>query len=80
MSLLDQTKEMISDTTITAQVKAKYLAEKSISVFDINVETNDGVVKLAGEVNDYNAIDKAIDIARQINGVKDVINHLTKAD
>lgn len=65
-----------SDTSITAAVKAKLLANSSTSGMDIHVETNHGVVTLSGTVKTEAESDLAERIARDTDGVTDVTNNL----
>lgn len=44
---------------------------------EVNVETFKGVVQLSGFVTSKEAMDKAVDIARGINGVTSVRNDMT---
>lgn len=61
-----------SDTGITATVMAKYVADTSLNVFKINVETHHGVVFLSGTVDNQIQYNQAIHLARQVDGVKGV--------
>jgi osmotically-inducible protein OsmY len=69
--------ESIDDASITAQVKATLLSHRSTGVLRTKVETNDGVVTLAGEAR--NAAEKSLvtKLVEDINGVKSVVNNMT---
>lgn len=62
----------VDDTWITTKVKSSLLADTDVAGLQINVDTLNGVVTLAGEVEQQAQIDKAISIARGIKGVTDV--------
>jgi hyperosmotically inducible protein len=62
----------VTDTWITTKVKADLLATENVSGLDIKVETVDGVVTLSGAVANKSQKDKAIAVAKQIKGVKQV--------
>ena len=62
----------VTDTWITTKVKADLLATENVSGLDIKVETVDGVVTLTGAVASQAQKDKAVEVARQIKGVKRV--------
>ncbi len=62
----------VTDTWITAKVKADLLATENVSGLDIKVETVDGKVSLTGAVANQSQKDKAIEVAKNIKGVKDV--------
>lgn len=68
----NESAQPVSDTWITTKVKAELLAAKGVTGTDINVETVNGVVKLSGHVDGKTEADKAIEIARKIDGVKKV--------
>lgn len=70
------TGEYIDDSVITAKVKAAILKEPSLNVAEINVETFKGTVQLSGFVRDSKDVDKAVEIARNVTGVKSVKNDL----
>ncbi|HSJ74916.1 MAG TPA: BON domain-containing protein [Gemmatimonadales bacterium] len=64
----------VDDSGITAQVKAKLAADGDINPFNIDVDTNEGVVTLQGRVEKEAARSKAEELARETDGVKRVIN------
>ncbi|HML94115.1 MAG TPA: BON domain-containing protein [Thermodesulfobacteriota bacterium] len=71
------TGEVIDDTVITSAVKTKLLADSGVSGFDIDVDTNGGVVELNGTVNTEAESEKAESIAEDVDGVVSVKNNLT---
>jgi osmotically-inducible protein OsmY len=70
------TGECIDDTVITTKVKAAVLNEPSLKSAEINVETFKGVVQLSGFVNSQADINKAVEVARGVKGVKSVKNDM----
>jgi len=68
--------EYVDDSVITNKVKAQLAADDFLKSFQISVETFKGTVQLSGFVNSQKAVDKASEIARSVNGVKDVKNDL----
>jgi hyperosmotically inducible periplasmic protein len=69
---------VISDSAITTQVKAKLLADPAVSSLNVSTETNNGVVTLSGTVPTDKEASTAIQIAESVDGVKDVnANSLT---
>ena len=68
--------ENIDDGAITTSVKAKLAAEKISTLTRIDVDTNQGVVALNGTVQTADMRARAEQIARQVKGVRDVINNL----
>lgn len=64
----------IDDALITARVRAALAADGDINPFNIDVDTNEGVVTLQGRVERDGARIRAEKLARQIAGVRRVIN------
>ena len=67
----------IDDASITTVVKGKFLGQKGLDSLDISVETTNGVVTLTGEVENAAQIGLAEGVAKEADGVKKVVNHLT---
>jgi hyperosmotically inducible protein len=68
----NESQQPVGDTWITTKVKSELLADSDVKGTDINVSTKNGVVTLAGVLDNQMAIDKAITIAKNIKGVSDV--------
>lgn len=62
----------ISDTAITAKVKARYLGDARLKDSKIKVTTTNGVVTLAGTVGNAELKTAAIELATSVEGVKSV--------
>jgi len=70
-------KHFVKDSAITMKIKTKLAAEHITSLGRIHVDTDkDGVVWLSGSARTQEAIDKAVSIARETEGVKDVHSHI----
>lgn len=67
-----ESEQPVGDTWITTKVKSELLADSAVKGTDINVSTTNGVVTLAGVLDNQTAIDKAITIAKNVKGVTDV--------
>ena len=61
--------EVIDDGLITAKVKASFAADPQVSAMAIDVDTTNGVVSLRGVVNSEQEWQRAIQLARGIEGV-----------
>ena len=70
------TGEYIDDSVITTKVKAELLEEPGLKSAEINVETFKGVVQLSGFVSSQANINKAVEVARAVRGVKSVKNDM----
>ena len=66
------TGQYIDDSVITTKVKAAILDEPTLKVAEINVETFKGIVQLSGFVSSRTAANRAVEVARGIEGVKSV--------
>jgi osmotically-inducible protein OsmY len=68
--------EYIDDSVITTKVISLLANDDFLKSFQISVETYKGTVQLSGFVNSQQAVDKASQIARSVNGVQSVKNNL----
>ena len=73
-STRESTGEYIDDSVITSKVKAAIFNEPSLKVLQINVETYKSVVQLSGFVASAGQMDKALELARAVGGVRSVKN------
>ena len=70
--------QTVDDTVITAKVKGEIANKAGLdTASDVNVEVNAGVVELSGFVATADEKVKAAEVARGINGVKDVRNNIS---
>jgi hyperosmotically inducible protein len=67
----------VDDGIITSKVKAALLADVNIKSLDIAVETRKGEVQLSGFVDNQSQIERAIETARGIEGVRNVRNEMS---
>ena len=72
----ESTGEYVDDSVITTKVKALLAEDDFLKSFQISAETYKGVVQLSGFVNSRQAVNKAGEIVRIVNGVKSVKNNL----
>lgn len=70
------TGQYVDDSVITTKVKAAIFNEPSLKVAEINVETYKGIVQLSGFVSSRADMSKAVDVAREVEGVKSVKNDM----
>jgi osmotically-inducible protein OsmY len=68
----ESTGEAIDDGVVTARVKAKLIEDPITKAHQINVDTFKGTVQLSGFVEDDQARTRALQLARDVNGVKQV--------
>ena len=70
------TGESVSDASITTAVQSKLTADRISNFTRVDVDTARGVVDLSGVVGSADQKARAAELARQVNGVKRVNNHL----
>ena len=70
------TGEYVDDSVITTKVKAAIFNEPNLKSAEVNVETFKGVVQLSGFVSSQSAVNKAVEMARGVSGVKSVKNDM----
>ena len=75
-TLLQKTKEITEDATITGKIKAELAKDRTVSALGINVDTNKGVVTLSGNAKSKEEVDKAVAIAKNTGGVSSVKNDI----
>lgn len=64
------------DLSITAKVKAALAQAEDVSASDIDVDVKNGVVSLKGNVS-RQAHDRALQVAKSIDGVTGIEDNLT---
>lgn len=67
----------IDDGIITGKVKAALLADINVKSFDIAVVTRKDEVQLSGFVDNQSQMDRAIEVARAVEGVRNVRNEMS---
>ena len=66
----------IDDTLITANVKTAMLKDPLMKSMEISVVTRKGVAQLSGFVDSDRQLQHAIDVAKGVEGVTDVVNSM----
>jgi osmotically-inducible protein OsmY len=72
----ESTGEYVTDTWITTKVKAVLADDPLVKAREVNVETFKGDVQLSGFVSSYGAMDQAVRLTRDIQGVVSVKNDM----
>jgi len=68
---------VVTDASLTAEVKSRLMTDKVARHASIDVDTKDGVVTLTGSVPTQADRTKIGDIVAHTTGVKNVVNNLT---
>lgn len=72
----ESTGEFIDDSVITSKIIATLFKDASLKATEINVETYKGIVQLSGFVTSETSINRAIDLTRNVTGVKSILNDM----
>src|SRR5688572_13953522 len=73
----ERAQPLVEDAALTARVKAKLAADPEVSAYAIDVDTVDHVVTLSGRVENDAESAEAEKLARNTEGVREVVNRLT---
>ena len=65
-----------ADARITAAIKARLVTSRDLPAFNLSVNTTAGVVTLSGAVSSPEQVGKAILIAMETDGVREVVSTL----
>jgi hyperosmotically inducible protein len=68
--------DRLSDGWLTTKIQAQYFADRDIKARYLDVATRDGAVTVSGFVDNLAARDRAIQIARNTDGVHSVVDQL----
>ncbi|GAB3417438.1 BON domain-containing protein [Massilia agilis] len=66
------TGEYIDDSVITTKVKAAFAEDPQVKATEVKVETFKGTVQLSGFVDSRQSAERAVQLAREVKGVKAV--------
>ncbi len=68
--------EIVDDSVITSSVKTQLASDKVATLTRVEVETNNGVVYLTGQVQTAEQRSHIGSVVSQVKGVKRVVNNL----
>jgi hypothetical protein len=66
-----------SDADISSSIKAQLLADDTVQAHTLDVETRDRVVTLSGTAESERERERALEIARGVEGVTEVVDHIS---
>jgi len=72
----ESTGQYVDDAALTGKVKTALVKDPDVKARDISVETFKGVVQLSGFADSQAQINKAVEDARNVEGVQSVKNDL----
>jgi osmotically-inducible protein OsmY len=71
------TDDRLTSEEISAAVSDELLADTGVSGYQVNVDTENGIVTLSGRANNILAKQRAARIAESVKGVRSVVNNIT---
>jgi hyperosmotically inducible periplasmic protein len=72
----DTVSNAASDTRITATIKTRLATDPDLSAFSVSVSTTEGKVTLSGKVKSPELVGKAVALALETEGVREVVSTL----
>ena len=72
----NEAQRVAADAALTAKIKSKMLLDDKIDAAAINVDTANRVVRLAGVVGSPQERERAVQLARETEGVEQVVDQL----
>jgi osmotically-inducible protein OsmY len=73
---IDRARGAVQEGGITAKIKAKMALDDSVKAFDISVDTDGSIVTLSGVVGSAAQRERAVQLARETEGVTQVVDQL----
>lgn len=64
--------EYLHGAAITTKIKTAFIGDPKVSALNIHVKTVKGTVQLSGEALDQSEIDRAVELAKSVDGVTGV--------
>ena len=72
----DRARRAMTEGSLTAKIKAKMALDDSVKALSIDIDTTGSVVTLSGVVDDENQRKRAVTLARETDGVTQVVDKL----
>ena len=73
---VNQTKDALASGGITAKIKSKMVLDDLVKARNIHVDTNGSVVTLTGVIDSEAERQRAVQLAKETEGVTSVVDHL----
>jgi hyperosmotically inducible periplasmic protein len=71
-----QAQDALNDGAVTAKIKSKMALDDTVKALSIDVDTDNGVVTLSGSVTSQAEKAKAVQLAKDTDGVSSVVDRL----
>ena len=73
---LDQAQRALIDGRITAKIKAKMALDDTVKALDVDVDTSGAIVTVSGTVGSAAQKERVLELAKETDGVKEVVDRL----
>jgi hyperosmotically inducible periplasmic protein len=71
-----ETRKVLSDSSLTAKIKAKMALDDHVKAFDLNIDTSAGVATVSGRVRTDSERKRALELARDTEGITKVVDRI----
>lgn len=71
-----QAKAALDDGALTAKIKSKMALDDSVKALNIHVDTTNGIVTVSGTARSEAERQRALQLAKETNGVREVVDRL----
>jgi osmotically-inducible protein OsmY len=71
-----QAKAALDDGALTAKIKSKMALDDSVKALNIHVDTTNGIVTVSGTARSQAERQRALQLAKETNGVREVVDRL----
>lgn len=72
-------REHRQDAEIASHINSRYVKDELVNAFDVKIAVSHGIVTLTGTVRSRRAERRAIELARSVEGVRQLVSKLTVA-
>ena len=72
----NQARRAVADGSVTAKIKAKMALDDTVKALNVDVDTNGTTVTVSGIVGSTAQRDRVLQLARETDGVTQVVDHL----
>jgi hyperosmotically inducible periplasmic protein len=75
-AVANQAKAALDDGALTAKIKSKMALDDSVKALNIHVDTTNGIVTVSGTARTPAEHQRALQLAKETNGVREVVDRL----
>ena len=75
-AVANQAKAALDDGALTAKIKSKMALDDSVKALNIHVDTTNGIVTVSGTARTQAEHQRALQLAKETNGVREVVDRL----